>query len=161
MLEVEELSKSFSTAAGRVPVLEGVCFRLEPGGRMAIMGPSGSGKSTLLSIIGALEEPTAGRVRLDGTDPFAGDAAARAAFRNRRIGFVFQEHALLAGCTALITCWCRRWPPAVFPARRSPAAPGSSSGSASAGGSITAPESSPAASGSGWPSPGRSCLRPA
>jgi lipoprotein-releasing system ATP-binding protein len=101
MLEVEELSKSFSTAAGRVSVLEGVSFRLEPGGRMAIMGPSGSGKSTLLSIIGALEEPTAGRVRLDGTDPFAGDATARAAFRNRRIGFVFQEHNLLAGCTAL------------------------------------------------------------
>lgn len=65
------------------------------------MGPSGSGKSTLLSIVGGIEEPTTGGVRLDGVDPFAGDAAARAAFRNRRIGFVFQEHHLLAGCTAL------------------------------------------------------------
>jgi len=101
MLEVENLSKSFAAAAGPVPVLQHVSLTLEPGSRMAIMGPSGSGKSTLLSIIGALEEPSEGHVRLDGIDPFAGDAAARAAFRNRRIGFVFQEHHLLAGCTAL------------------------------------------------------------
>jgi len=101
MLEVDNLSKSFAAAAGSVTVLQHVSFTLEPGSRMAIMGPSGSGKSTLLSIIGALEEPSEGHVRLDGIDPFAGDAAARAAFRNRRIGFVFQEHHLLAGCTAL------------------------------------------------------------
>jgi lipoprotein-releasing system ATP-binding protein len=101
MLEVTEVSKSFATAAGGLPVLDRVSFTLEPGRRMAIMGPSGSGKSTLLSILGAIDEPTTGAVRLDGVDPFAGDAAARAAFRNRRIGFVFQEHHLLAGCTAL------------------------------------------------------------
>jgi len=101
MLEVTEVSKSFATAGGGLPVLEGVSFTLEPGRRMAIMGPSGSGKSTLLSIVGGIEEPTTGGVRLDGVDPFAGDAAARAAFRHRRIGFVFQEHHLLAGCTAL------------------------------------------------------------
>jgi len=101
MLEVDNLSKSFAAAAGSVTVLQHVSFTLEPGSRMAIMGPSGSGKSTLLSIIGALEEPSEGHVRLDGIDPFAGDAAARAVFRNRRIGFVFQEHHLLAGCTAL------------------------------------------------------------
>ena len=101
MLEVTEVSKSFATAAGGLPVLDRVSFTLEPGRRMAIMGPSGSGKSTLLSILGGIDEPTTGAVRLDGVDPFAGDAAARAAFRNRRIGFVFQEHHLLAGCTAL------------------------------------------------------------
>lgn len=101
MLEVTEVSKSFATAGGGLPVLDRVSFTLEPGRRLAIMGPSGSGKSTLLSIVGAIEEPTAGTVRLDGLDPFAGDAAARSAFRNRRIGFVFQEHHLLAGCTAL------------------------------------------------------------
>jgi lipoprotein-releasing system ATP-binding protein len=101
MLEVTEVSKSFATAAGGLQVLDRVSFTLEPGRRMAIMGPSGSGKSTLLSILGAIDEPTTGAVRLDGVDPFAGDAAARAAFRNRRIGFVFQEHHLLAGCTAL------------------------------------------------------------
>ena len=65
------------------------------------MGPSGSGKSTLLAILGALDEPTSGLVRLDGIDPFAGGPAERASFRNRRIGFVFQEHHLLDGCTAL------------------------------------------------------------
>lgn len=101
MLEVREVSKSFATGAGTLPVLRQVSFALEPGSRMAIMGPSGSGKSTLLAILGGLDEPTAGTVRLDGVDPFAGDAAARAAFRNRRIGFVFQEHHLLPGCTAL------------------------------------------------------------
>ena len=101
MLEVTEVSKSFATDGGALPVLERVSFVLEPGHRMAIMGPSGSGKSTLLSILGVIDEPSGGDVRLDGVDPFAGDAAARAAFRNRRIGFVFQEHHLLAGCTAL------------------------------------------------------------
>jgi len=101
MLDVRDVCKSFAGGAGRVPVLRGVSFTLDPGGRMAIMGPSGSGKSTLLGIVGALDEPTSGSVRLDGLDPFAGDAAARAAFRNRRVGFVFQEHHLLAGCTAL------------------------------------------------------------
>jgi len=101
MLEVTEVSKSFATDGGALPVLERVSFVLEPGHRMAIMGPSGSGKSTLLAILGVIDEPSGGDVRLDGVDPFAGDAAARAAFRNRRIGFVFQEHHLLAGCTAL------------------------------------------------------------
>lgn len=101
MLEVDRLSKSFASAAGALSVLEDVSFRLGAGGRMAIMGPSGSGKSTLLSILGTLDEPTAGSVRLDGADPFALAAVPRAAFRNRAIGFVFQEHFLLGGCTAL------------------------------------------------------------
>lgn len=101
MLEVTEVSKSFATADGGLSVLDRVSFTLEPGRRMAVMGPSGSGKSTLLSILGAIDEPTEGSVRLDGVDPFGGNATARATFRNRRIGFVFQEHHLLAGCTAL------------------------------------------------------------
>jgi len=101
VLEVAGITKTYSTAAGGLRVLDDVSLTLAPGGQLAIMGPSGSGKSTLLAIVGGLDEPTAGRVRLDGVDPFAGDAAARAAFRNRRIGFVFQEHHLLAGCTAL------------------------------------------------------------
>jgi lipoprotein-releasing system ATP-binding protein len=101
VLEVNRISKSYPAAQGRVTVLDDVSFVLEPGGRMAIMGPSGSGKSTLLAIVGALEPPTSGSVRLDGVDPHAADAAGRAAFRNRRVGFVFQEHHLLAGCTAV------------------------------------------------------------
>ena len=101
MLEVERITKSFAVGGGALPVLDDVSFTLAAGERLAIMGPSGSGKSTLLAIIGALEEPTSGAVRLDGVDPFAASAAGRAAFRNKRIGFVFQEHHLLPGCTAI------------------------------------------------------------
>jgi len=68
---------------------------------VSILGPSGSGKSTLLSIIGTLEPPTAGRVVLDGQDPAELDEPGLAAFRNRRIGFVFQDHHLLPQCSAL------------------------------------------------------------
>ncbi len=101
MLEVAGITKTYPSAAGGLRVLDEVALAVESGGQLVIMGPSGSGKSTLLAIIGGLEEPTAGRVRLDGVDPFAGDSVARAAFRNRRIGFVFQEHHLLPGCSAL------------------------------------------------------------
>ena len=101
MLEVTGVSKSYPGGAGELTVLRDVSLSLEPGQRLAIMGPSGSGKSTLLSILGVLESPTAGMVRLDGVDPFAGSAAQRAAFRNRRVGLVFQEHHLLPGCSAL------------------------------------------------------------
>ena len=65
------------------------------------MGPSGSGKSTLLHILGTLDTPTAGRVTFDGKDPFALGDRALAAFRSREIGFVFQDHCLLAQCSAL------------------------------------------------------------
>jgi lipoprotein-releasing system ATP-binding protein len=101
VLEVEGVTKSYPGATGPVPVLARIDLRMRPGQRVTVMGPSGSGKSTLLSILGVLDEPTSGVVRLDGADPFAGGPAAQAAFRNRTIGFVFQEHHLLDGCTAL------------------------------------------------------------
>ena len=65
------------------------------------MGPSGSGKSTLLYILGALEPPTSGTVELDGQNPFALDPNAVAAFRNQKVGFVFQDHCLLQQCSVL------------------------------------------------------------
>jgi len=101
VLEVERISKSFATPSGPLSVLDDVSFMLAAGERLAIMGPSGSGKSTLLSILGTLEEPTSGTVRLGGIDPFAALPAGRAAFRNRQVGFVFQEHQLLGSLTAL------------------------------------------------------------
>ena len=101
MLEVDRVSKTFPAAGEPVSALVDVSLALAPGGRLAIMGPSGSGKSTLLAVMGGLEPPTAGTVRLDGVDPYALDAGGRARFRNARIGFVFQDHHLLGGCTAL------------------------------------------------------------
>jgi lipoprotein-releasing system ATP-binding protein len=67
----------------------------------AITGPSGSGKSTLLYILGALEPPSAGTVKLGGRDPFTLSADGLAAFRNAEIGFVFQDHCLLPQCSVL------------------------------------------------------------
>jgi lipoprotein-releasing system ATP-binding protein len=65
------------------------------------MGPSGSGKSTLLYLLGGLEAPSSGTVTLDGEDPYRLSEREQAAFRNRRIGFVFQDHSLLPQCSVL------------------------------------------------------------
>ena len=65
------------------------------------MGPSGSGKSTLLYMLGALEPPSSGTITLDGQNPFVLDAKQLAAFRNQRIGFVFQDHCLLPQCSVI------------------------------------------------------------
>jgi lipoprotein-releasing system ATP-binding protein len=101
MLVVHQISKSYPTPRGPLTVLSEVSFSLAPGDAAAIMGPSGSGKSSLLYILGGLEPPSSGIVTLDGRNPFALDANALAAFRNRSIGFVFQDHCLLPQCTVL------------------------------------------------------------
>ena len=95
MLQVSNLTKHYSTPRGPLPVVTDVSFSLAPGDAAAIMGPSGAGKSSLLYMLGALEPPTSGEVVLDGTNPFQLAPAALAAFRNRSIGFVFQDHCLL------------------------------------------------------------------
>jgi len=82
-------------------VLSNINLELHRGEAVAIMGPSGAGKSTLLYILGALDAPTSGTVKLDGTFYSTMDDNAQAAFRNANIGFVFQDHALLPHCTAL------------------------------------------------------------
>jgi lipoprotein-releasing system ATP-binding protein len=101
VLRVENLSKEYSTPRGPLSILSGISFALSPGEALAIMGPSGSGKSTLLYILGTLEPPGSGTVSLGGTDPLRLDEAGLAAFRNRRIGFVFQDHCLLPQCSLL------------------------------------------------------------
>ncbi len=101
MLEVSQLTKTYPTVRGPLPILADVSFSLSPGDAASIMGPSGSGKSTLLYIVGGLEPPTSGKVILDGTDPFALDEQKQAAFRNSQVGFVFQDHLLLPQCTVL------------------------------------------------------------
>ena len=101
MLEVSNLSKEYPTPRGPLRILSDVSLKLGRGESAAIMGPSGSGKSTLLYIVGALESPTAGTVRLDGRDPFGLPERELAAFRNREVGFVFQDHCLLPQCSVL------------------------------------------------------------
>jgi len=100
-LIVEDLAKEYPSPTGALKILNGVSFELSAGETLAVSGPSGSGKSTLLNILGSLDRPTSGRVRLGETDvaSLAGDALAR--FRSRCVGFIFQDHHLLPQCTAL------------------------------------------------------------
>jgi lipoprotein-releasing system ATP-binding protein len=100
-LRVADLCKEYSTPAQPLVVLRGVNLELASGETLAIVGPSGSGKSTLLNILGTLDRPTAGTVRLDEVDPFALVGRKLANFRSGRIGFVFQDHHLLPQCTAM------------------------------------------------------------
>ena len=101
MLTVRDLSKKYESGAGTLTILDGVSLELARGDAVCVLGPSGSGKSTLLFILGALEPPTSGQVTLAGQDPFALSEAKRAAFRNRNVGFVFQDHCLLPQCSVL------------------------------------------------------------
>ena len=101
MLSVLHVRKSYPTPRGELKILRDISLALERGQAASIMGPSGSGKSTLLYILGALESPTAGTVTLDGQDPFTLGEREQAAFRNRSVGFVFQDHSLLPQCSVL------------------------------------------------------------
>ncbi len=101
MLTATGVTKTYATPAGPVAVLRDLDLSVAAGESIAIVGPSGSGKTTLLNLLGALDRPTAGSIRIGDTalDSLTPDAAAR--FRNRSIGFVFQLHYLLPQCTVL------------------------------------------------------------
>jgi lipoprotein-releasing system ATP-binding protein len=100
-LVVEHVSKRYTTPAEDLVVLEDASFSLNAGENAAIIGPSGSGKSTLLHILGALDAPTSGSVRLGGISPFELSPNELANFRNQKIGFIFQDHHLLPQLTVL------------------------------------------------------------
>jgi lipoprotein-releasing system ATP-binding protein len=101
LLEVANLTKEYPTPRGPLSILDDITLTLQRGDAVAIMGPSGSGKSTLLYTLGALEPPTSGTIALDGQNPFQLGEKAIAAFRNQKIGFVFQDHCLLPQCSVV------------------------------------------------------------
>jgi putative ABC transport system ATP-binding protein len=100
VLELDGVAKHYS---GSPPVraLDGVDLTVAAGEFVVIVGPSGSGKSTLINIVGALQRPTAGTVRIDGHDVSSMRDSRLAAVRGRRIGFVFQQFHLVEGLTAM------------------------------------------------------------
>ncbi len=94
-LIVQDLCKEFETTAERLSVLQNVQLRMTQGDDISIVGPSGSGKSTLLYILGTLDQPSSGSVELGGVNPFSLSNQELAKFRNKSVGFVFQDHHLL------------------------------------------------------------------
>jgi lipoprotein-releasing system ATP-binding protein len=101
LLEVVDVYKGFAKGNAWLNVLKGVTLEVSGGEMLAVVGPSGSGKSTLLYLIGALERPDQGSIRFHGRDVFQLSEQEQAAFRNRRVGYVFQFHHLLPELTAL------------------------------------------------------------
>jgi lipoprotein-releasing system ATP-binding protein len=100
-IQIRGLVKTFWTNGNRVEVLRGADLEILRGETLAVVGASGVGKSTLLHILGTLERPTAGQVLWEGEEVFALDDQRLAAFRNRKVGFVFQFHHLLSEFNAL------------------------------------------------------------
>ena len=100
ILRCESLSKTYPSGGRELSVLDGITFDLEPGGFLALLGPSGSGKTTLLGLLAGLDQPTSGRVSLDGQDLALLSEDERARVRRDKIGFVFQSFHLIPTLTA-------------------------------------------------------------
>ena len=101
VLEAVGVARSFRQGPIDLQVLSGVNFTVRPGERIAIIGASGSGKTTLLQILGGLDRPSAGVVRIAGRDIHALDERQRGELRNRTLGFIYQFHHLLPEFSAL------------------------------------------------------------
>lgn len=101
MIEIKNLSKTFLKDGLAIEVLKELDLRIDTGESLAVVGVSGSGKSTLIHILGTLDHPTSGAVLFDGVDVFTWPEPKLAAFRNRKIGFIFQFHNLLPEFTSL------------------------------------------------------------
>ncbi|HUI92379.1 MAG TPA: ABC transporter ATP-binding protein [Chitinivibrionales bacterium] len=101
MVEVFHLTKTFTDEAGAFDVIRDASFTIDKGEMVSLVGVSGAGKTTLLQILGGLDAPTAGEVRINGKPLGAMSAKGLAAFRNLSLGFVFQFHHLLPDFTAL------------------------------------------------------------
>ncbi len=99
ILSVQNVAKWFMTQSGELSILSGVNLTVRAGEKVAIIGPSGSGKSTFLSLIGLLDKPSDGKIFIDGVDTSALSEVEQAAFRNKKIGFIFQSFELIAPFT--------------------------------------------------------------
>jgi len=101
MIQVKNLFKTFIKDGQKIEVLKGVDLDIADGESLSVVGVSGAGKSTLIHILGTLDRPTSGAVLFDGVDVTAWPEQKLAAFRNRKIGFVFQFHHLLPEFSSL------------------------------------------------------------
>lgn len=99
LLEVQSISKTYGSGEATVHALKNVSFSVPKGEYVAIVGESGSGKSTLLNMIGALDNPTSGKVLIEGKDIFAMKESKLTIFRRRNIGFIFQAFNLIPELT--------------------------------------------------------------
>lgn len=101
MLQVNDVSKHFKSGGGEVAAVDGVSFDIPDGRFASIVGSSGSGKSTLLSLLGALDAPSGGSIRVGGVEITKLSARKQVAYRRSRIGFVFQQYYLVPNLTAM------------------------------------------------------------
>lgn len=101
LIEINKISRTYGSDAAEITAVSELSLNIERGAWVAIMGPSGHGKSTLLQLIGGLDCPTAGSIKLDGVSLGTLDAAQLAAVRSTKIGFVFQFFNLMPHLTAI------------------------------------------------------------
>lgn len=101
LLSAKHLHRTYHLSGKSLDILRGVDLDVEAGEKVFLCGQSGAGKTSLLYVLGGLERPDQGDVTLDGTSLYAGSASKRAALRNQRLGFVFQQFFLLPELTAL------------------------------------------------------------
>ncbi len=101
MIRTTNLKKTYYLGVVEVPALQGISFEVHRGDFIGLMGPSGSGKSTLLHLLGLLDFPTAGKIEIDGLDVAKMDDDERTDYRLRKMGYIFQDYALVAELTVL------------------------------------------------------------
>ncbi len=122
MIDVSDVRKSYRSGEQIVEALRGVSFRIERGRCAFIVGPSGSGKSTLLYMLGALDKPTAGSIRVEGRDVTTMSEAEQNAFRRDDVGFIFQSFNLISNLSAIDNVLVPFLPRGVTPEQRAHAA---------------------------------------